>query len=337
MPSLPDGGLPYASRAMALPAPAPDRTALVTGASSGIGVELARQLAARGHGVTLVARREGPLRELAEELAARARHPGRGDPAPTSPTTAPATRSSPSSANRGLEVAHPGQQRRASRRWARCTAATVAREVAMVRTDVEAVVHLCSALVPGMVAARRAAPCSTWRRPRRSSRCPARPPTAGRRRSCCRTRSRMAQELKGTGVTATALCPGPVETGFAAAAGIRRRGGRRLAAEGDVGVRRGRREDRPSTPWPRASGSRSPARPTGCSPSFAAHSPRRLVLPLLARQHPALRGALGRSPAGPVGSVPGRSTEPTSRCSTAVAAWSGVMSSTSTTLSARSW
>ena len=55
---------------MALPPPAPDRTAIVTGASSGIGVELARQLARRGHGVTLVARRRAELESLATELAA---------------------------------------------------------------------------------------------------------------------------------------------------------------------------------------------------------------------------------------------------------------------------
>src|SRR5688500_12155845 len=53
---------------MALPAPSPSSTAVITGASAGIGEEFARQLAARGHGVFRAARREDRLRQLAAEV-----------------------------------------------------------------------------------------------------------------------------------------------------------------------------------------------------------------------------------------------------------------------------
>ncbi|MCW1824074.1 ketoacyl reductase [Mycolicibacterium conceptionense] len=55
---------------MSLPTPTPDTRAVVTGASSGIGVALAEGLARRGYSLILVARREDRLRELAGRLAA---------------------------------------------------------------------------------------------------------------------------------------------------------------------------------------------------------------------------------------------------------------------------
>jgi uncharacterized protein len=53
---------------MAIVTPRPPAAALITGASSGIGREFARQLAGRGHDVILVARRKPRLEELASEL-----------------------------------------------------------------------------------------------------------------------------------------------------------------------------------------------------------------------------------------------------------------------------
>ncbi|MBX3477550.1 MAG: SDR family oxidoreductase [Brevundimonas sp.] len=48
------------------------RTILITGASAGIGADLARECARRGHDLILTARREAPMRVLAEEIGAAA-------------------------------------------------------------------------------------------------------------------------------------------------------------------------------------------------------------------------------------------------------------------------
>ncbi|BEV71785.1 MULTISPECIES: SDR family oxidoreductase [unclassified Paludibacterium] len=47
------------------------RRALITGASSGLGADFARQLAARGNALVLVARSEAPMQALADELRQR--------------------------------------------------------------------------------------------------------------------------------------------------------------------------------------------------------------------------------------------------------------------------
>jgi hypothetical protein len=55
---------------MSLPKPAPESDVVVTGASSGIGTEIAKGLAKRGHNLVLVARRKERMEELAAQLRA---------------------------------------------------------------------------------------------------------------------------------------------------------------------------------------------------------------------------------------------------------------------------
>jgi short-subunit dehydrogenase len=58
---------------MSLPLPAPQTVVVVTGAASGIGAELARQLGARGYGLLLVDRQADAVVALATELSASGR------------------------------------------------------------------------------------------------------------------------------------------------------------------------------------------------------------------------------------------------------------------------
>ncbi|HWD51022.1 MAG TPA: SDR family NAD(P)-dependent oxidoreductase, partial [Acidimicrobiales bacterium] len=140
---------------MTLPAPSPDRTCLVTGASSGIGAEIAKLLAARGLGVTLVARREPKLRALAQELASK--HGIRAEVV-VADLTDESSRSNLVSevASRELAVNVLVNNAGLSTMGA-VYKGEVAAELAMVRTDVEAVVHLCTAFLPGMVERRSGA------------------------------------------------------------------------------------------------------------------------------------------------------------------------------------
>ena len=117
---------------MALPPPSFGSAILVTGASSGIGAELARELAGRGYNVMLAARRPDRLEELAEEL--RVAHGVRVDPAACDLGEHGARQRSPARLLEGRARGRRGLQQRRLRHSA-ASSADLAREVDLVRAQ----------------------------------------------------------------------------------------------------------------------------------------------------------------------------------------------------------
>jgi hypothetical protein len=270
---------------MVLPAPAPDRTCLVTGASSGIGAELATQLAKLGHGVTLVARREDRLKALAEDLTARSG--ARMEVLGVDLTDASARAAIPGTlADLGLSV-EVLVNNAGLTTMGPVASSDPAAELRMVRTDVEAVVHLCSLFVPGMVERGRGAVLNVASTAAFQP-LPGQAGYGGSKAFVLAYTRALAQELHGTGVTATTLCPGPVETGFAEVAGLSDSeasaslpkimwlSAEAVARAAIEGMDKGRPVVIPGV-----------ANRVGAA--LAHLTPRRLLLPILARQHPALK------------------------------------------------
>jgi uncharacterized protein len=263
---------------MALPPPSADSTCVVTGASSGIGAEVARELSRRGYRVTLVARREERLRELAAELGGNAEvhacdvadpnaRQGLAD-ALAARGTSPAILVN----NAGFGTSGPFV--RAARE----------RELDMVRTNIEAVVDFCALFASGMV--RRgtggilnvASTASFQPLPMQAG-------YAATKAFVLSFSESLHTELKGSGVAVTALCPGPVKTEFVDVAEIPGAdampdlfwaSAEQVAKAGVKGLERGKRVVIP--------GALNRAGAIG-----GQHAPRSLVLRLTSRVHPAAR------------------------------------------------
>jgi len=270
---------------MTLPAPHPDRTCLVTGASSGIGSEIARQLAARGLGVTLVARSEAKLNDLADELASR--FGVRAEVIVADLTDETSRAAIPTELEtRGLEV-NVLVNNAGLTTMGPVFRSDPARELAMVRTDVEAVVHLCSLFLPGMVERRSGAVLNVASTAAFQP-LPGQAAYGASKAFVLSYTHSLRGELRPTGVTATTLCPGPVETGFAEAAGM-------TDAEAA--------ESLPKVMWvPVGDVARQavagldankavviPGLPNRMASALGWLSPRGMLVPILAKRHPALR------------------------------------------------
>ena len=266
---------------MSLPTPAPDRTAVVTGASSGIGAEIARDLVRRGHQVVLVARTESKLRALADELGAGA-HVLAADLSDRSARAELPDRVAGLGLTPDILVNNAGLS----------TLGPVHRsdpeaELNMVEVDVVSVVDLCSRFLPGMVERGTGAVLNV------ASTAAFQPLPgqagygAGKAFVLSYSQS-LSGELRGTGVGVTVLCPGPVDTGFGEAAGFTKEeaddalpafmwvAADRVAREALDGLASGRLVVIPGV------GNKAGA-------AFAKLTPKRLLIPILARQHPGLK------------------------------------------------
>ncbi|HYZ27477.1 MAG TPA: SDR family oxidoreductase [Thermoleophilaceae bacterium] len=263
---------------MTLPPPSPAATCVVTGASSGIGAELARELTRRGHRVTLVARREERLRELAAEL-------GDGAEVHVADVSDPAARQglAEALAARGAEVAVLVNNAGFGTSG-RFVKADRGRELEMVRTNVEAVVDLCALFVPAM-AQRGSGAVLNVASTAAFQPIPMQSAYAATKAFVLSFTESLHAELAGTRVAVTALCPGPVKTEFADVAeipghdalpGVFWAGAEEVARAGIKGLERGKRVVIP--------GALNRAGAVG-----GQHVPRNLFLRLTARAHPAAR------------------------------------------------
>jgi len=219
--------------------------ALITGASAGIGAELARVFAEHGHDLVLVARREGRLNALADEIAAT------GRPRPTVLALDLARRDAVSHiaaelSSRGLEPAVVVNNAGFGLAG-RAAALDRNAQLAMIDLNVRVLTELSLAFVESLARHRggilNVASVAAF--------LPG-PGMAVYHASKAYVLSfseALHRELSGRGVKVTALCPGPVPTEFQARAGLREGGtGRifslpadRVARLGYRGFMRGKR------------------------------------------------------------------------------------------------
>jgi uncharacterized protein len=185
-------------------------TALITGASAGIGEEFARQLAGRGYDLILVARRRDRLEQLAEQLPTTA-HVVEIDLA-NDAARLPAEVEK-LGVNVDLLVNNAGFGLRG-----RFLELDAAREAEMVRVNCEAVVALTHSFLPGMVERRRGG-IITVASTAGMQPLPYEAVYAATKAFAISFMEALWMEHRGTGVTFTVVNPGPVKTEWQEVAG----------------------------------------------------------------------------------------------------------------------
>ena len=202
---------------MSLPPPAAGSTALVTGASSGIGAAIARELAGRGYAVTLVARREERLRELAAELADG--HGVRADAIAAdigSRTGRDELARAIGSLGLEVEVLVNNAGFGGAGNFAEFDRG---RQVEMVALNCEALLDLQARYLAPMIGRGKGAVINIASTASFQP-MPGTAAYAATKAFVLSLSEGVHSELQGTGVTLTVVCPGPVRTEFTEAAGI---------------------------------------------------------------------------------------------------------------------
>jgi short-subunit dehydrogenase len=210
------------------------RWALVTGGSAGIGVALARELAAHGAKLILTARRKERLEALAAEFAAKGTE-ARTIIADLNDYAAP-QKIYDATEGAGLEIdilvdnAGLGQ-------FGEFVRSSVEQELSQVRVNCDAVVHVARLFVPHMVERRRGWVLVT------ASTASFQPLPYFSTYAATKAFDRffavgLAHEVARFGVKVTALCPGPTESEFfdVARAGVLRRGVQSAEAVARIGI-----------------------------------------------------------------------------------------------------
>ena len=194
-------------------------TALVTGASGGIGEDLARLFAADGHDLVLVARSRDKLARLAEELAGKHSISARVIVSDLARAEAPRElydelQSSGVQVDALINNAGFGS-------YGLFAGTDLRRELDLLQVNVVALTHLTKLFLPAMLERRRgyvmnvASTASFQPGPLMAV-------YYASKAYVLNFSEALSNETEGTGVAVSALCPGPTDTGFIAAAGMER-------------------------------------------------------------------------------------------------------------------
>jgi short-subunit dehydrogenase len=195
------------------------QTALITGASSGIGYELAKLFAQDGYDLVLVARNRPKLEQIAGDFAAKFKVTATAVPEDLSDASAPA-RIYDDLRRRGVEVDALVNNAGVGT-YGFFAESDLAEELAMVQVNVAALTHLTGLFVRDMVKRGRGRILNI------SSMAGFEPGPLmaiyhASKAYVLSFSEAIANEVKGTGVTVTCLCPGPTATNFQARARMQR-------------------------------------------------------------------------------------------------------------------